>query len=124
MARPTKEVSQRRGDQLNIRLTAGERVRLEYKAACLGITLAEFIRTRGLGYRLRAGAARHHADSVAIAALNRLGVNLNQMTHHLNAGWSLTPGTDAALQDLLGDIQTAMRGLMHGPKTDSRRPVL
>lgn len=123
MARPTKTPEDRRDDQLNIRLSDRERMRLEHRAAALGLTLAEFMRGRGLGYRLSRRAAERQADALALATLNRLGVNLNQITHHANAGW-LTPGTDAALQTVLGEIQAAMRGLMHGPKTDRGGPRL
>lgn len=123
MARPPKDPEDRRDDQLNIRLSDRERVRLEYRAAALGITLAEFMRDRGLGYRLSRRAAERQADALTLATLNRLGVNLNQLTHYANAGW-FTPGTDAVLHDVLAEIQAAMRGLRHGPKTNPRGPQL
>ena len=123
MARPTMAPEDRRDDQLNIRLSDRERVRLEYRAAALGITLAEYMRDRGLGYRLSRRAADRQANAHALDTLNRLGVNLNQIAHHANAGW-MTAGTDAALQTLLTEIQAAMRGLMHGPKADRGGPRL
>lgn len=123
MARPPKDPEDRRDDQLNIRLSDRERVRLEYRAAALGITLAEFMRDRGLGYRLSRRAAERQADALTLATLNRLGVNLNQLTHYAHVGW-LTPGTDAALHEVLTEIQATMRGLRRGPKTNPRGPEL
>lgn len=123
MARPKIEDSKRRGDQLNIRLTDMERVRLEARAASLGLSLTEFMRDRGLGYRMPRRAAQRHADALAIATLNRIGVNLNQITHHLNAGWS-SDATGDAVNALLAEIATTMRGLMRGPQADRGRPVV
>jgi hypothetical protein len=109
MARPRKAPEEKREGRLYPRLTTAERVEIEHHAAILGVSPSEFMRSRSLNYRLPAAlAVQRHVAARAVALL-RLGVNLNQIAHHMNAGRSAPPDLsaliariDALLDDIYG----------------------
>jgi hypothetical protein len=109
MARPKKAPEEKREDRLYPRLTTAERAEIERNAAILGVSPSEFVRRRSLGYRLPASlAVQRHVAALAVALL-RLGVNLNQIARHMNAGRGAPPGLsaliariDALLDDIYG----------------------
>ena len=75
---------------VKVALTESERKALEAKAANAGLSLSAFGRACLLG---EAGPRARRAPCVnrallaeAVAALNRVGNNLNQVAHHMNAG--------------------------------------
>jgi hypothetical protein len=107
MGRPKKAPEEKRGDQLNPRLTTAERTEIEGNAAILGISPSEFMRSRSLSYRLPAAlAVQRHVAALAVALL-RLGVNLNQIARHMNAGRGAPPDLSALIariEALLDDI--------------------
>lgn len=119
MARPKKPATDLRSDTLGVRLTVSERQELDRAAAALGLTAAEFVRRRSLGYRLPAEVARQRHTTLLATALLRLGVNLNQIAHRLNAGGRET-GT---LLPLLARIRAELDKL-DDPGADGRRPVV
>lgn len=97
MSAPTTPVQRRSGSQkrarsfkLQIALDAAERATAQAKAAQAGLSLSSFGRAALLG---NAGQRAKRAPVVnaellaqAIAALNKVGSNLNQIAHILNAG--------------------------------------
>ena len=109
MARPRKAPEEKREDRLYPRLTTAERVEIEQHAAILGVSPSEFMRSRSLNYRLPAAlAVQRHVAALAVALL-RLGVNLNQIARHMNAGRGAPPDLsaliariDAILDDIYG----------------------
>lgn len=117
MARPQKPEHERRSNGLNIRLTEIERVRAERSAAAYGVGLSEFFRRRALGHRLPAGQIDRQQMAEATAALLRLGVNLNQIAKHVNAGRG-TPVQE--LSDLIARINSAMDSLDESGRTHPR----
>lgn len=121
MARPTKAFNERRCDRMNVRLTADERARLEQTADALGVTVSEFMRRRSLDYRLPPIVKTERPNTIAAMALIGLGNNLNQMTRHANAGFSLP--VRGMLEDTLIRINTALDAL-HGPRDQPPRPIL
>ncbi len=120
VARPTKEFNERRGEQLNVRVTPDERAQLDRTASGLGLSTAEFLRRRGLGYRLPPVATERQANALAATALVRLGNNLNQIAHHLNAG---RPAPLRAVDELAQRIGAELDRL-YGSGDHGRRPVL
>lgn len=104
MARPKKQPEEKRETILGVRLTARERAELDSRAALYGLTAAEFIRHRTLGYRLSPTVAARKERSLHWVALMRLGVNLNQIAHRMNAG----QGAPAYLTALLERIEAEM----------------
>jgi mobilization protein NikA len=120
MARPKKTPDDLRTDTLGIRLTAIERARLDEFAALHGLTATEFMRRRSLGYRLPAPIAEQRQLAALATALLRIGVNLNQLTHHVNAG-SLPPAD--LLPGLLSRIN-ALLDTVYDPRADGAGPQL
>ena len=126
MARPKKERSDSRGSVFGVRLTADERAALAARAAASGVSASDFARAAVLGAPIggdrrpssdgtEAGPAAvppptRPPDGVAsIVALNRVGVNLNQIARSLNAGLGYVPAelaqALARLDALLDDWQ-------------------
>lgn len=73
-----------------VRLLPDERATVEEKARAVGLSLAGFLRACGLGTpgprARRSPPVNAEALGRATAALNKVGNNLNQMAHGLNAG--------------------------------------
>lgn len=120
MARPRKAPEELRLDGPNPRLTTAERAQIAFAAASLGLTPSDFMRRRALSYRLPAPSAEARQRSHAIAELNRLGVNLNQIARHMNAGRPPPPDLAA----LIARIDAELTRLVHGPGDSGRGPVL
>jgi uncharacterized protein (DUF1778 family) len=119
MARPKKAPEEKREDRLNPRLTTAERVEIEQHAAILGISPSEFMRNRSLSYRLPAVlAVQRHVAAVAVALL-RIGVNLNQIARHMNAGRGAPPELLALI-----DRINALLDQIYGPGDNGMRTQL
>ena len=119
MARPKKDPTERRDDLLPVRLTPAERETLQRLAAAHGVTVADFMRRRALGYRLPPLDVEHQAMASLAAALMPIGVNLNQLTRAANAG-RLLPNS---IEELAGRI-TSLLDEFYGPGTHGRRSQL
>ncbi len=118
MARPRKEPEARRDEQLKLRLTTAERSQIEHKAAAFGLSAAEFMRRRALGYALPPALEQERTRALQATALVRLGVNLNQIAKHMNAGRS----APAYLVDLIERIERELDNL-YDPGSDTRTVV-
>lgn len=84
MARPTKEPEERRDERLNVRFTAAQKAYVEEQAERAGITPTEYLRRRALGFQVSPAPARH--DAALLAAINRIGVNVNQLALATHTG--------------------------------------
>lgn len=120
MARPKKTADERREDRLNARFTMAERASIEEAADAHGITPSEYVRRRSLGHRLPANQSTTRATAALTAALLRLGVNLNQVAKHMNAGRQ-PPGY---LEHLIADIARHVERLSDEPGGDREGPQL
>lgn len=119
MARPRKTAEERRDAVLGVRLTAAELAGVEQAASAHGITPADFLRRRALGYRLPPLEAEYQAMASLAAALMPIGVNLNQLTRAANSGKLLPHSiTELALR-----ITTLLDGF-YGSRADEGRPQL
>lgn len=85
MARPKVNDSERRLIQINIRLTTDENHRVQEFAAASGLSPANWIRTRIFTGKFPAPKLSP-LDASIYRELKRIGVNLNQVTHKINAG--------------------------------------
>ena len=83
MARPKKRDGERLTEQLKCLVTPGEFALVCQHAAAAGLSLSGFVRRRALALPVQPPAAR--VDSALINELNRIGVNLNQLTRDFNA---------------------------------------
>jgi len=122
MARPRKAPHELRDTALNPRLTTAERARIQQHAAAFGISASEFMRRRALSYRLPAAVAEQQHTAQVATALIRLGVNLNQIAKHMNAGRSAAAEA-RSLAVLLARIEGELDQL-YGPGSDGGRAVL
>lgn len=100
--RPSKSQSEARSLILTMRLTASERDAIEQQADTAGLPLSSYCRRVLLGHKVRPAITA--VDAAALADLNRVGVNLNQIARHLNARGAVP----AKLDDVLGDIRRAI----------------
>ena len=112
MARPKKEQRDARAVILGLRLTRDERALIASRAASCGVPVSDYARTAALGARVEARVASPAlaaASTAQVVALNRVGVNLNQIAHKLNAGGLLAPddlaNTLARINALLDEWQ-------------------
>lgn len=78
MARPKKQPDERRTASIRADLTMAEKVYIQEQASRAGMTEAEYTRRRLLGQPVQASPRR--ADASMLAELNRIGVNVNQLT--------------------------------------------
>lgn len=85
MARPKLADADRRDERSEQRYTLAELEHIKAQAQRAGISASEFIRRRALSQPVR--AANVAAPSPAlISELNRIGVNLNQLTRAVHRG--------------------------------------
>jgi hypothetical protein len=114
MGRPKKSPEDLRDDPLHVMMTQRERAELEHRASLYGMTVSEFVRSRTLGWRMPPLAPERRDRAALTTALLRLGVNLNQIAHHMNAGRSAPP----ILPALIGDIRAHIDRLHDEPGRD------
>lgn len=113
MARPKKDKPDSRVHVVGIRLTPDERLTLAQKAEAARLSLSELCRQASLGVPIEAASpptegTPAHAPSGGIAhivALNRVGVNLNQIARALNTDLGFHP---AELQDTLRRVNAVL----------------
>ena len=99
MARPTLQPHERKDDRLpNLRVTSLERADVERRAEAAGLPLVEYCRRSIFGSKQRPPMAK--SDAAVVAELNRSGVNLNQITHKINAGNGLPPNLPAVVDKI------------------------
>lgn len=85
--------------EITLRLSAEERALIKTRAEKSQKSLADFIRAAALGQPLTVRQSRELSDADRLA-MQRIGVNLNQIAKHLNAGRDVTAGAvQAAIQD-------------------------
>lgn len=93
MARPKKQQIESRGERVTLRLLPTERAQLAAQAEAAGLTLSEFARVAALGQVLTLDRAVPvaAADPHLVIAINRIGVNLNQIARGLNTALGFVP---------------------------------
>jgi len=114
MGRPKLSPQERRDCQTTVLYTAQERAELERRADAVGLSLSEFIRRRTLGVPLPPQSADRETRDKLATSLLRIGVNLNQITKHMNAGRHVPPDLPA----LCATIQTHINMLTNESRRD------
>lgn len=109
MARPKKQRQEKRSEQTKERWTLAEYAYLNQQARIAGVTRAEFVRRRALSRPVSAAPTSSSYDPAIISELNRIGVNLNQIAKHANAG----RGAPHSLVALQADLQRALEKVLH-----------
>lgn len=101
MARPKQHITDNRTERLTLRLRVDERTTLHDRARLAGLSLSEFTRAAALHNDRLAVRAAPLADPELVLAINRIGVNLNQIARSLNSGTGFVP---ADLADILAQV--------------------
>ena len=78
MARPKKTAGEKRTEQINLRYTLAELEHLQQQAEAAGLSLPDYARRRVLGHTV--APAPRRADAALVSEVNRVGVNVNQLT--------------------------------------------
>ena len=117
MARPKKPAQDKRDKMLAVYVTDMESIQIEQAASMRGMGLSEFVRRRALGMRMPAGIVDRQAQAEATTALLRLGVNLNQIAKHVNAGRAAPV---AELSDIIARVNAAMDALYESGGIETR----
>jgi hypothetical protein len=85
MGRPRVNDSEKRQVQVNIRLTADENNKVNEFAAACGLSPANWIRAKIFTGKFPV-VKMSPLDASVYLELKKIGVNLNQVTHKINAG--------------------------------------
>ena len=93
----------RRGEKVEVRVSAAEKLDLRSSAHEAGLTVSEYVRRRSLGQPVVA-----RADRETRVLLRRIGVNLNQLARAAN-----TSGASASRRQL-DDALAALRDVLAG----------
>lgn len=89
MARPKLPPHEMRSQSVAFRVSPIDHASLLAAASAHGIKVGELARRRSLGVRLPPEVQDAALRADTVAALNRIGVNLNQLVKRLNAGGPL-----------------------------------
>lgn len=108
MARPTKDDAAKRTERFNLRLTPAELAHVQQQAAHAGIGAHDYARRRVLSHRVP--PARSQIDATLLTELNRIGVNLNQLTHAVNGGIVIEREAAVVLAEVRGLIEQIVSG--------------
>jgi len=102
MARPRKDPLERRDSRLTLYLTTAELADLEAKARDADRQTAVYARDTALNGKVI--IRRSLGDDRLVAALTRIGVNLNQLTRYVNGQREVGTNTSDRLSILLARI--------------------
>jgi hypothetical protein len=125
MARPRKQLHERRTAAVRSDLTLAEKRYVQSQAASAGLSEAEYTRRRVLGYAVPASAA-HATDAALVSEINRLGTQVGSLGNVVNQvalychtdrrippEWDTLPSEIKSLRRLIE--QTLERILLNGP---------
>lgn len=110
----TKSEARQRTAVVGVRVTPDEREELEVAATAANLSLAAFLRERGLGRQTDRSQVRRSPELDALINLQqevrRIGVNVNQIAHGVNRD-RLAYGIGGASSEDIHAIQSELRKL-------------
>lgn len=121
MARPKKAPTDRRTEQVSLRLSPAELARLQGKADQSSQTVTAFVRAAAMGKPVTA-RQEQGGDFELRQELRRIGVNLNQIAKALNARQQALPVSLVATCEKLDALFDRM--MADGSQGHERRPQL
>lgn len=111
--RSGSETRRRSSGAVLVRLLEDERSALKLRAREVGLSLAGYLRASALGTpgprTQRTPPVKAEELARATAALNKVGSNINQIAHRLNAAGSL--GLASECRDALGVVREALEAI-------------
>lgn len=109
IGRPKLAPDEQRTERLSgVTLTPAERDIVEAAARAAGLSVMEFQRRAILGQRI--AAKRQRAENALLVELNKIGVNLNQIAHAVNAGRDLPRSFPLVLDELRAMVEKIAGG--------------
>lgn len=110
MGRPIKQEHEKRSEVMQTRVTLAELEYVRGVAEDAGLSVSDYVRRRACGYIVPTGAARRSVDPALVSELNRIGVNLNQITRNLNSGRPLRIHAKEVLRELEAVLKVVVSG--------------
>ena len=107
MARPQKPEREKRDTWFKVRVTPAERAAIQARAQAAHLTPSDYARRMLINGRVEVREAAT-LPFPAITELNRIGVNLNQMTRVANASGNIPAGLATLLERLNTLLDEAM----------------
>jgi hypothetical protein len=117
----SRSAKRQRMEYIHARVTPEEKLAIAAKAEAVGGISALF-RAAVLGYKPKKSKVDVEAVTQVLAALGKIGSNVNQIAKHLNAGRpgdTLTNSVESAMQDLMTVRNACMQALGFD---DERKP--
>jgi hypothetical protein len=108
MARPKKEAPDTRPHVLSFRASDEERATIFARAAQVGVPYSDYARCMSLSGRINTVQAPARLSIEAITELNRIGVNLNQLTRIANATGEMPARLPSTLDRINALLDEAM----------------
>ena len=110
MARPKKEPHERRTSSTRADLTPAEKEHVRAQAQRAGLSEADYVRRRVLGFQVSPAPSRVEAQATAalVNEVNRLGVNVNQLARAVHTD---RPAA-TAWQTLAGECERVLARLV------------
>lgn len=121
MARPKKAPTDRRSEQVSVRLSPAELARLQGKADQSNQSVTAFVRAAAMGKPVTV-RQEQAGDFELRQELRRIGVNLNQIAKALNARQQALPASLVTTCEKLDTLFDRM--LADGSQGHERRPQL
>ena len=121
MARPKKAPTDKRSEQVSLRLSPVELARLQDKADQSRQSVTAFVRAAAMGKPVTVRQAQE-TDFELRQELRRIGVNLNQIAKALNARQTALPASLVSTCEKLDALFDRM--LADGSQGHERRPQL
>ena len=112
--RPQNGEKERRSDHLHVRLTTIERAKLDAESRRLGMPVSRYVRRLIHKPRLAERQAAATPSPATVAALNRIGNNLNQLARHANAKGDLAP-IARHVDGVMAKLEKAITALLDRP---------
>ncbi len=96
--RPSKPNGEFRSRLLSVRLNDEEDAFVQRQASTAGLPVSAYVRS--VLTQRRVAPARSVVDDKVLLELNRIGVNLNQLMRHINAGREMPASAEVVLAEL------------------------
>ncbi|WP_411351208.1 plasmid mobilization protein [Leisingera aquaemixtae] len=105
----------KRTKRLELQLHDAERSEIVRRAKAAGLCAATFVRFAALDYPMP--TKRINVEAEAVAALNRIGSNLNQIAKSANKVGLLDAAQERLLSQLAAQVSETVTTIQHGNKS-------
>lgn len=110
MNRPDPTEHEYRTEVMQTRVTLAERAHVQEMAQRAGLTVSEYLRRRACSYQVPTGPRRRALSPELATALNRVGVNINQIALRLNCDRP----ERISIEETMGELQRVLALVVSG----------